>query len=129
MSAFQMEPNDYPHFYLAEDGRLCSKGLHCLGFPRVLYDTLIRLGYNGDTSVYHCRLSRVHDLDRCEVSVMIPLDPVHPWSRYVVDSEPDTGIEMMAHISLTSLCEDRLVAAAALPMALLLIQNQENPVW
>jgi hypothetical protein len=24
MSAFQMEPNDYPHFYLTEDGRLYS---------------------------------------------------------------------------------------------------------
>jgi hypothetical protein len=36
---------------------------------------------------------------------------------------------MMAHIALTSLCEDRLVATAALPIVLLLIQNQENPVW
>jgi hypothetical protein len=35
----------------------------------------------------------------------------------------------MAHIALTSLCEDRLAATAALPIALLLIQNQENPVW
>jgi hypothetical protein len=26
MSAFQMELNDYPHFYLADDGRLCSMG-------------------------------------------------------------------------------------------------------
>jgi hypothetical protein len=77
MSTFQMEPNDYPHFYLAEDGRLCSTGLHWPGFPRVLYDTLIRLGYDGDAPVYRCWLSRVHDLDRCEVSVMIPLDPAH----------------------------------------------------
>jgi hypothetical protein len=73
-----MELNDYPHFYLTEDGRLCSMGLHCLGFPRVLYDTLIHLGYDGGTSVYHCRLSRVPDLDRCEVSMAIPLDPTHP---------------------------------------------------
>jgi hypothetical protein len=67
--------NDYPHFYLAEDMRLCSTCLHCLGFPRVMYDALIYLGYDGDTPVYHCRLSRVHDLDRCEVSVTIPLTP------------------------------------------------------
>jgi hypothetical protein len=33
MSAFQMELNDYPHFNLAEDERLCSTGLHCPGFP------------------------------------------------------------------------------------------------
>jgi hypothetical protein len=36
---------------------------------------------------------------------------------------------MMTHIALASLCEDRLIARAALPIALLLIQNQENPIW
>jgi hypothetical protein len=124
-----MEPNDYPHFYLTEDGRLCSMGLHCPGFLRVLYDALIRLGYDGDAPVYHCRLSRVHDLDMCEVNMMIYLDPAHLWSGSIVGSEPDTGVEMMAHITLASLCEDRLAATAALPIALLPIQNQENPVW
>jgi hypothetical protein len=129
MSAFQMELNDYPHFNLAEDGRLCSTGQHCPGFLRVLYDALIRLGYDGDTTVYYCRLSRVHDLDRCEVSMTIPFDPARPWSGSVVDSEPDTGIEMMAHIALTSLCEDRLTATATLPITLLPIRDQENLVW
>jgi hypothetical protein len=47
MFAFQMEPNDYPHFYLTEDGRLCSMGLHSPGILRVLYDALICLGYDG----------------------------------------------------------------------------------
>jgi hypothetical protein len=47
----------------------------------------------------------------------------------VIGSESDTGVELMAHITLTSLYEDRLAATAALPIALLLIQNQENPVW
>jgi hypothetical protein len=36
---------------------------------------------------------------------------------------------MMAHIALTSLCEDHLTTTAALPIALLLIQDQENTVW
>jgi hypothetical protein len=36
---------------------------------------------------------------------------------------------MMVHIALTSLCEDHLVATAALPIVLLPIRNQENPVW
>jgi hypothetical protein len=54
MSAFQMELNDYPHFYLTQDGRLCSTGQHYPGFPRVLYDALIRLGYDGDALVYRC---------------------------------------------------------------------------
>jgi hypothetical protein len=117
-----MELNNYPHFDLAEDGRLCSTGQHCSGFPRVLYDTLIRLGYDGDALVYRCRLSGVHDLDRCEVSVTIPFNPARPLSGSVIDTEPDTSIEMMAHIALTSLCEDRLTATAALPIALLPIR-------
>jgi hypothetical protein len=36
---------------------------------------------------------------------------------------------MMTHIALTSLCEDRLAATASLPIALLPIWNQENPIW
>jgi hypothetical protein len=129
MSAFQMELNDYPHFDLAEDGTLCSTGQHCPGFPRVLYDALIRLGYDGDAPVYHCRLSMTHGMDQCEVSVTIPFDPIELWSGSVIGSEPDTGVELMAHIALTSLCKDHFTAIAALPIALLLIQDQENPVW
>jgi hypothetical protein len=129
MSAFQMELKDYPHFYLTEDGRLCSTGQHCPGFPRVLYDALICLGYYGDALVYRCRLSMAHGLERCEVSATIPFNPTEPWSGSIISSEPDTGIEMMAHIALTTLCEDHLTATAALPIALLPIQNQENPVW
>jgi hypothetical protein len=70
-----------------------------------------------------------HGLDRCEVSVMIPFEPTEPWSGSIIGSEPDTSIEMMAHIALTSLCKDRLTATIALPIMLLLIQNQENPIW
>jgi hypothetical protein len=64
-----------------------------------------------------------------EVSVMIPLDPIEPWLGSVIGSKPETGIELMAHMALTSLCEDRLTATTVLPIVLLLIQNQENPVW
>jgi hypothetical protein len=42
--------------------------------------------------------------------------------------EPNSGVEMMAHITFTSLCVDRLMATAALPIVLLPIQNQENPI-
>jgi hypothetical protein len=58
-------------------------------------------------------------MDQCEVSVMIPLDPMEPWSGSVIGSEPDTGVELMAHIIVT----------AALSIVLLPIQDQENPVW
>jgi hypothetical protein len=128
MSAFQMELNDYPHFDLAEDGRLCSKGQHCPRFLRVLYNALIRLGYDRDALVYRCQLSTAHGMDQCEVSVMIPFNPTEPWSGSVIGSEPDTGVELMVHIALTSLCEDHLAATAALPITLLPISNQENPV-
>jgi hypothetical protein len=92
MSAFQMELNDYPHFDLTEDGRLCSTCQHWPGFLRVLYDTLIRLGYDGDAPVYRCRLSTAHSMDQCEVSMTIPFNPTEPWSGSVIDSEPDTGV-------------------------------------
>jgi hypothetical protein len=81
------------------------------------------IGYNGDTPIFHCQLSMAHGLDVCEVSMMIPFDPMEPWSGSIIDSEPDTVIEMMAHVTLTSLCESLLAATAALPVALLLIQN------
>jgi hypothetical protein len=47
----------------------------------------------------------------------------------IIGSDLDTGVELMAYIARTSLCEDRLAATAALPIALLLIQNLENPAW
>jgi hypothetical protein len=97
------------------------------GFLRVLYDTLIRLGYDGDAPVYYCRVSMVHNLDKCVVSVMIPLDPAHPWSGSVIGSEPDIGVEMMVHITLSSLCEDRLAATAALPIALSRLGIRRTP--
>jgi hypothetical protein len=60
-------------------------------------------------------------MDQCEVSVMIPFDPTESWLGSVIRSEPDTSVELMVHIALTSLCEDYLTATAALPIALLLI--------
>jgi hypothetical protein len=95
----------------------------------VLYDALIRLDYDGDSPFYRCRLYRVHDLDRCEVSMTILFDPVKPWLGSVISSEPDTNVEVMAHITLTSLCEDRLTATVAMPIALLPIRDQENLIW
>jgi hypothetical protein len=60
---------------------------------------------------------------------MIPFDPTEPWSGSIIGSEPDTSVELMAHMALTSLCKDQLAATTALPIALLPIWNQENPVW
>jgi hypothetical protein len=129
MSAFQMELNDYPHFNLTEDGRLCSTSQHCSGFSRVLYNALIHLGYDRDAPIYCCRLSTAHGMDQCKVSMMIPFNPTEPWSGSVIDSEPDIGVELMVHMALTSLCEERIAATATLPIALLPIWDQENLVW
>jgi hypothetical protein len=104
-------------------------GQHCLGFPRVLYDALARLGYDWDAPVYHFLLSTIHGMDQCEVSATIPFNPTEPWSGFVIGSEPNTSIELMGHMALTSLFEDRLTATVALAIVLLLIQNQGNPVW
>jgi hypothetical protein len=52
-----------------------------------------------------------------------------PWLGSVIGSEPDTNVEMMAHIALTSLCEDRLTTTVALPITVLLIRDQENLIW
>jgi hypothetical protein len=60
---------------------------------------------------------------------MIVFDHTEPWSGSVVSSEPNSGVELIAHIALTSLCEDRLTATAALPIVLLPMWNQENNVW
>jgi hypothetical protein len=67
-------------------------------------------------------------MDQCEVSVTIPFNPTEPWSGPVIGNETDTGVELMAHIALTSLSEDHLAATAALPITLLPIRDQENPV-
>jgi hypothetical protein len=60
---------------------------------------------------------------------MIPFDPTELWLGSIIGSKPDNGVELMAHIALTSLCEDHLIATVALPIALLPIQDQENPIW
>jgi hypothetical protein len=51
--------------------------------------------------------------------VTIPFGPMEPWSGSIIGSEPDTGVELMAHIALTSLCDYHLTATAALPIMLL----------
>jgi hypothetical protein len=70
-----------------------------------------------------------HNVELCDYSVTIPIDPLEPWSGSVIASEPNTAIETMAHTALTYLSESRLTGTAALPNALHLIWHQENPIW
>jgi hypothetical protein len=120
---------NYPHVTIAEDGSLCSMGQHHPGFPRVLYDTLRQLGYNGDAPVYRGHMSMAHGQDKCEVNVVIPLNPTEPWMATVIGVELYETVEQTTQVALTSLCETRLADTAAMPIALFLICNQEDHVW
>jgi hypothetical protein len=110
MVVFQMNMDNYPHVTITADGSLCSTGQHRPGFPRVLYDALRQLGYDGDAPIYRGRMSMTHGQDKCEVNVVIPLNQT-------------------AQVTLTSLCETRLTDTAAMPITLFPIRNQEDPVW
>jgi hypothetical protein len=124
-----MNMNIYPHVTIATDGSLCSMGQHRPGFPRVLYDALRQLGYDRDARVYRGRMSMAHGQDKCEVNVVIPLNPMEPWMATVIRVELDETVEQTAQVALTSLCETRLTDTAAIPITLFPIHNQENPVW
>jgi hypothetical protein len=124
-----MNMENYPHITITADGSLCSTGQHRTGFPRVLYDALRQLGYDGDAPVYRGRMSMTHGQDKCEVNVVIPLNPMKSWMTTVIGVELDDTVEQTAQVTLTSLCETRLADTAALPIVLFLIRNQEDPVW
>jgi hypothetical protein len=126
---FQTNMDNYPHITIAEDGSLCSTSQYRPGFPRVLYDALCQLSYNGDAPVYHGCMSMAHGQDKCEVNMVIPLNPTEPWMATVIRVELDETVEQMAQVTLTSMCESRLGDTAAMPIALFLICNQEDPVW
>jgi hypothetical protein len=121
--------DNYPHITIAEDGSLCSTSQYRPGFPRVLYDALCQLSYNGDAPVYHGCMSMAHGQDKCEVNMVIPLNSTEPWMATVIRVELDETVEQMAQVTLTSMCESRLGDTAAMPIALFLICNQEDPVW
>jgi hypothetical protein len=47
----------------------------------------------------------------------------------VIRVELDETVEQTTQIALTSLCESRLANTTAMPITLLPIRNQEDPVW
>jgi hypothetical protein len=124
-----MNMDNYPHVTIAEDGSLCFTGQHRPGFPRVLYDTLRQLSYNGDAPIYRGRMSMAHGQDKCEVNVVIPLNPTELSMATVIGVELDETVEQTAQIALTSLCETRLTDTAAMLITLFPICNQEDPMW
>jgi hypothetical protein len=95
----------------------------------VLHDALRQLDYNGDAPVYRGHMSMAHGQDKCEVNVVIPLNPTKPWMATVIRVELDETVEHTAQVALTSLCETRLTDTVTMPSALFPICNQEDPVW
>jgi hypothetical protein len=95
----------------------------------VLYDALRQLGYNGDAPVYRNRMSIANGQDKCEVNVVIPLNPTELWMATVIRVELDETVEQTAQVALTSLCETRLADTVVMPIALFSIRNQEDHVW
>jgi hypothetical protein len=124
-----MNMNDYPYCSLSEDGSLRSMGQHRLGFLRVNWDALIRLGYDEPILLYHCRRIQAHGLNMCEVRVEIPFNPTAPWMGVVVSSELDDAVKKMAHTALTSLCERKLATTTDMLIVPFPIHDQEDPVW
>jgi hypothetical protein len=126
---FQMNMENCPHITIAEDESHCSMGQHRPWFLWVLYDALGQLGYNGDVPIYRGRMSMAYGQDKCEVNVVIPLNPTEPWMATVIGVKLDETVEQTAQVALTSLCESRLADTATMPITLFLIHNQEDPVW
>jgi hypothetical protein len=124
-----MNMNDYPHITIAEDGRWCSMGQHRPGFPRVLYDVLLHLGYNRDVPVYRARMSMAHSMEQCEVSVTIPLNQTEPWRASIIGVKLDDTIEQTAPVALTSLCGSRLADTTVMTITLIPVRYQGDLMW
>jgi hypothetical protein len=60
-----MDMSNYPHVTIAEDGRLCSMCQQRPGIPRVLYDALLHLRYNGGVLIYRAHMPMVHSMEQC----------------------------------------------------------------
>jgi hypothetical protein len=126
---FQMDMSDYPHISIAEDGRLCSMGQHRPGFPRVLYDALLHLGYNRDIPVYRACMSVAHSMEQCEVSVTIPLSPEEPWMATVINVELDDTVDQTTQVTFASLRGSRLTDTTTMPITLFPVRYQGDRMW
>jgi hypothetical protein len=56
-----------------------------------------------DAPVYRGRMSMAHGQDKCEVNVVIPLNPMEPWMAIVIGVELDETVEQTTQVALTSM--------------------------
>jgi hypothetical protein len=69
-----------------------------------------------------------HGQDKCEVNMVIPLNPMESWMATVIGVELDETVEQTAQVALTFMCETCLTDTAVMPIVLFPIHNQEDPV-
>jgi hypothetical protein len=107
-----------------ENGRLRTRGLHRHGFPLLLWDALVQVGYGDRALEYYGQLYEKHGLQRCEVYIDIPSHPVFHdgslWSTWAIGADMDGAMEKVAHMALTALCSQNLAATAGMPISLYL---------
>jgi hypothetical protein len=51
------------------------------------------------------------------------------WGMTIIDIELDEAVEQEEHVALTALCESHLDDTTAMPIALFMIREQEEPMW
>jgi hypothetical protein len=79
--------DDYAHCTLREDSWFCTTGQHRPGFPWLLLDNLVHIGYDGSILEYLCQPFQKHNLPCCEVQVEIPVAPEAPWTRTIIGGD------------------------------------------
>jgi hypothetical protein len=126
-SFYCSQVDDYTHCTLKEDCWLRTTGHHHPGFPRQPLDTLIHIGYDGPIPDYYCRPYQKHGLPCCEVQVEIPINPEASLTGTVIRGDLDEAVERMAHLALTTMCEQHLPETASLAILLYLIRDQAEP--
>jgi hypothetical protein len=116
----------YPYYHIGPDGSLTTDGLHCLGFPRLLWDVLQRFGYVEKPN-YRSRVFCEFKIWCCKVHVDIPLNTKQPswmaWSTSATGHDMSDTLEMVAHQALEMLCEQHLLDTADTPIALFPIRD------
>jgi hypothetical protein len=116
-----------------ENGHLRTKGLYHHDFPLFLWDALVQTSYGDRTPEYYGWLYEEHSLQHCEVYVDIPSHPVFPdrspWSTWAIGADMDDAMEKASHMSLTTLCSQKLAATVGTPISLYPIQDRSDPEW
>jgi hypothetical protein len=116
-----------------EDGWLRTWGLHHHGLPMLLWDALVQTGYGDTPPEYYGRLYEEHGLQRCEVYVDIPSNPMFsdgsPWSTWAIGADMCDAIKKAAHMALIVLCSQSLPGTTGTPISLYSIQDCSDLEW